>query len=368
MVLRYAYLMGMLALTSLSIQPTLIKIVLSGCFIMTLVSKDIYHWEYAMSKHLNSRPESYHGAHDTSPVDKKGYPLQIDRGVAPGDTHDALTRSASDDARDVAMGVSPIRPPHTTKRKKKGSLLSKIMLIVGVLLLIVALVGFGSIWLQYKQGRDMYTAVQQTGGVTSETVTTAAQTDTGTLAVDWASLSAQNSDIVGWLAVPGLDDVNYPVVQTDNNATYLRTGFDGTYSINGCIFMDMASAADLSDLHTVIYGHHMNDGSMFAQLADYTDATFFKAHSTIIYVTPTKTYHLTVIAAYAALENADMRTTSFMSQAEWTAYVQDILDKATVTDGTTTSSDVTHLFSFITCSYAEKDDRTVVLAIETPTT
>ncbi len=240
------------------------------------------------------------------------------------------------------------------------------MLIGGILLLVIALAGLGNIWLQYKQGRDLYAAVQRTGGVTSDDVVGAAQGDTGTLDVDWASLAAQNGDIVGWVAVPGLDDVSYPVVQASDNTTYLRTGFDGNYSINGCIFMDEASAADLSDPHTVIYGHHMNDGSMFAQLAGYTDATFFSEHPVILYATAEKTYHLTVIAAYAAQENEDMRTTSFASQQEWTAYVQDILDKATVTDGKTVASQITHLYSFITCSYAQKDDRTVVVAIEAP--
>ncbi len=83
------------------------------------------------------------------------------------------------------------------------------------------------------------------------------------LQVDFETLRENGPDIIGWLSLP--DTVlNYPVTHTDNNEYYLNHLYDGTYNKVGCLFADYENRADFSDRNTIIYGHNMRDGSMFA--------------------------------------------------------------------------------------------------------
>ena len=69
---------------------------------------------------------------------------------------------------------------------------------------------------------------------------------------------------------PGTN-INYPVVQTNNNSKYLNTLFDGTANASGAIFLDSNDTAPgMVDQQTTIYGHRMNDGSMFNVISDTT--------------------------------------------------------------------------------------------------
>ena len=94
------------------------------------------------------------------------------------------------------------------------------------------------------------------------------------------ALFAQNNDFIGWIRIDGTN-VNYPVMQTPNKPDfYLKRSFDKTYSDYGVPYIDEACMTGISN-NLVIYGHHMNDGSMFADLCKYTDADFCREHPTI---------------------------------------------------------------------------------------
>ena len=86
-----------------------------------------------------------------------------------------------------------------------------------------------------------------------------------------------NDDQVAWLTI---DDTNidFPVMQADNNSKYLNMDPYGNYSLSGSIFVDYRCAGDFSNLFTLLYGHHMQNGAMFGALDNYKDATFFYAH------------------------------------------------------------------------------------------
>ena len=83
--------------------------------------------------------------------------------------------------------------------------------------------------------------------------------------IDFAALLATNPDTVAWIEVPDTN-INYPVVQTTNNETYLSRTFDGGTSISGTIFLDADNAADFTNVNSILYGHHRYDRTMFADL------------------------------------------------------------------------------------------------------
>jgi len=91
-------------------------------------------------------------------------------------------------------------------------------------------------------------------------------------------------DVIGWLRIVGTG-IDYPVVQCSDNQKYLNTTFLGDRNPSGTIFMDMRSA-DGFDGFTILHGHNMRDGSMFAELHSYTNSIFRAEHDEILIFTP----------------------------------------------------------------------------------
>jgi len=99
-------------------------------------------------------------------------------------------------------------------------------------------------------------------------------------AMDLAALASENPDVAGWIDIPGTG-VSYPYVQCGDNTTYLRKAWDGSPATAGSIIMEPGCPADLTGFNTILYGHNMNDGSMFGVLDDYRDFAFWKDHQTV---------------------------------------------------------------------------------------
>ncbi|AWE06478.1 SrtB family sortase [Lysinibacillus sp. 2017] len=110
------------------------------------------------------------------------------------------------------------------------------------------------------------------------------------------TLQQQNKKIIGWLS---LEDsrLNNPVLQTDNNEFYLKHNYLNQSSRGGSIFVDYRNDA-LYDRHTIFYGHVLRNGSMFGELAKFSDQQYATEHPVFIYETNDKTYTLEVFAAY----------------------------------------------------------------------
>lgn len=99
-------------------------------------------------------------------------------------------------------------------------------------------------------------------------------------AMDLAALEAENADVAGWIDIPGTD-VSYPYVQCGDNTTYLRKAWDGSPATAGSVIMEPGCPEDLTGFNTILYGHNMNDGSMFGLLDDYRDFAFWKDHQLV---------------------------------------------------------------------------------------
>ena len=82
--------------------------------------------------------------------------------------------------------------------------------------------------------------------------------------VSWDKLTDSGRDIVAWLEIPALD-IGYPVVQGEDNEYYLHHLPSGEYKGAGSLFMEAGNSSDFSDINTIIYGHNMDNGSMFGK-------------------------------------------------------------------------------------------------------
>lgn len=107
-----------------------------------------------------------------------------------------------------------------------------------------------------------------TDGTTEDATEAASEDDVidyPALDIDHQKLNGINKDYIGFLYIPVLD-CKYPVVHSHDNAEYLHQDFEGNASVDGSIFMDCYTSADLSDANSFILGHNMKSGSMFGCL------------------------------------------------------------------------------------------------------
>ena len=170
--------------------------------------------------------------------------------------------------------------------------------------------------------------------------------------VDFDSLHDVNPEIYAWIEVPGTN-INYPVVQTNNNSKYLNTLFDGTSNASGAIFLDSDDTAPgMVDQQTTIYGHHMNDGSMFNVISDTTDQATFDSMEYVYYITRDATYKLRPLATKVVEDTyAKARTPNFEGDDGLKNYLSEMLDgaSAVASDATDRAASATKVVTLVTC-------------------
>ena len=194
------------------------------------------------------------------------------------------------------------------KQDKKSEIVRKTVANLSVLVLIGCAVAFGVI---YVQGNK--TEKQQTGLANKIIDTTNEEeeaklweefrakypdvkTPDGMMA-KYAYLYALNQELVGWISVPN-SGIDVQVVQSPNNTDYLKKDFYGNYSRYGCPFMDYRNDPKYLNQNTIIYGHHMSDGLVFAELSKYKTLDGFLESPIINSDTLYKSYKFKVYAAF----------------------------------------------------------------------
>lgn len=179
--------------------------------------------------------------------------------------------------------------------------------------------------------------------------------------INFEALRRVNPDVVAWLVIPGTS-IDYPVVQTTDNEIYLNKTFEGRTSASGAIFLDCDSRMGPAGFHSIFYGHHMRNKTMFTDLIKFKEEEFFKEHREIILYTPEKELHLETVAALYGDAGGENRRTNFSSQEKFNEYA------AAQTMGCSyrelPEGNIRHLYSFVTCSYEFDDARTTLYAVE----
>jgi len=176
--------------------------------------------------------------------------------------------------------------------------------------------------------------------------------------VDFSALKKINEQIVGWIHVPNTV-IDYPVVQAEDNVYYLDHSFERKKSRAGTIFMDYRNDAGALERNTILYGHHMKDGSMFKALVKYLQQDFFEANRFIRFDTADGEQQWEVFSVYETDTRFDYIRTAFEDDEAYERFLQQIRKKSKFdTDTKLTRSDV--ILTLSTCSYAYDDARLVV--------
>ena len=230
--------------------------------------------------------------------------------------------------------------------------------MLGIVLLLVA----GGI---YLDNEDNYRQIDETNERIAEY---AKLTDDAEVPpdVDWEALKAMNPDVVGWLQVPGTI-VNYPVFQAGNNDVYLNRAPDGSSSIGGSVFMDFENTKPgMVDAQTIIYGHHMRNGSQFKQIADMDKQELFDGVNLVWYVTEQGAYDLVpLFLFYTNADDVDVRQFTFDDTKAFHTYLNGYFERAVTkrADAKEVIAQVEHVLTLSTCNYYDGYGRTLLVCV-----
>lgn len=175
---------------------------------------------------------------------------------------------------------------------------------------------------------------------------------------DFAALQAENPDCIGWLSIPGTE-IDFPVMQSRAGPEfYLMHDFEQEYNIYGLPFLDARCGPDSDNL--LIYGHHMNDGSMFSCLHKYEDSEFLESHREVVFETPASVEHYQVRAV--------LRARGSYAEDEWSIFQSvDFDDEMRKNLSSQIDLEVTSknkLLTLVTCEYTQKNGRLAVVAVK----
>lgn len=107
----------------------------------------------------------------------------------------------------------------------------------------------------------------------------------------------KNNDFVGWIKIDDTS-IDYPVVQGEDNDFYLTHNFDREPEARGTIYMAFDCDPELKSKNTVIHGHNWLDGTVFSELAQYSDFEYYKKHPVIEFNTRTQMHKWKIIAVF----------------------------------------------------------------------
>lgn len=245
--------------------------------------------------------------------------------------------------------------------KKKKAIVRGLLLVVAL----AALCACGwCVWyiVQYVQGQSFASSIRDVGPSGSEEIDVTAERVK--IPVDFDQLHEINPDIYAWVEIPDTD-ISYAVLhRAGDDAFYTNHSEDGAYYSGGSIYSEDYNATDFSDKMTVLYGHNLKSGHMFAQLNDFADATVFNEHRTINVYLPDKVLVYEIFAAYPHSNEHLLATYDFSSRAQFDAYFASVFStrsmEAQFLDGGEPDFDTQRVLTLSTCYRGDNHQRFLV--------
>lgn len=180
-----------------------------------------------------------------------------------------------------------------------------------------------------------------------------------------AELYKENTDLVGWIFIPGTD-ISYPVMQTslENRDYYLKKDFYKNYNNYGSIYASEDCDVFAPSDNVTLYGHNMRDGSMFAQLTDYQEASFWGNHQYISFDTLYEHHIYQVVSAFKISADSSFRYHQFVNastEAEFEEFVRNVKSREFYDTGIDFNFG-DKMLCLSTCEYTLNNGRFVVVA------
>lgn len=141
-------------------------------------------------------------------------------------------------------------------------------IMAGILILLMLSYGMYSLWDTYKIYANSFA---------DEELLKFRPTDDGEDNPTLKDLKKLNPDVKAWIQVPKTN-IDYPVVQGQDDMEYINKNVYGEFELSGAIFLSCLNKDDFSDPYNLVYGHNMKNGGMFADVVDFTNKEYFETH------------------------------------------------------------------------------------------
>lgn len=242
------------------------------------------------------------------------------------------------------------------KARRKNMILNAI-LVAAIVVFCVSAFKLLQIGKGYKDGQSEYEKVRDVAIKNAD--------DKEKFRVDFDELMKINDDTVGWIRFyKEPSQINYPVVQGEDNDLYLHKTFSANENTLGAIFVDAAASSDFTDENTIIYGHRMKDGSMFRKLEEYKDKDFWKENPYFYIYTPDgKEITYKIYSVGQVLDTSDTYLTSFAGEEDYQKFLDMTMKEADYDTGVKVTTDDT-IVTLSTCTAASDEHRFVVRGVK----
>lgn len=167
-------------------------------------------------------------------------------------------------------------------------------------------------WKQYQDSLDYYEELR-------EEVAKPSKKKDKWLDLDWKKLKKKG--IVAWVTACN-GKISYPVCyKKGDNSYFLHRTPEGEYSFPGSIFLNGYNKKDLSDKNVILYGHNMRNGSMFAKIHKYSDASYYKNHKYFYIYTPKGRYKYKIYQVHSVQDGSTIYYTEFYNDKEFKGWL-----------------------------------------------
>lgn len=179
------------------------------------------------------------------------------------------------------------------------------------------------------------------------------------------ALSNITRNAYGWIKIDGTR-VDYPLVQGKDNEYYLTHSIDGTFLVAGSIYVDCNNSKKISNnKNTVIYGHNMNDGTMFKSLTNFRDVNMFNNGEVKVY-TKDGIFIFKPFSIYEALPQYPFFRTEFSSEEDFSEFIADVSELSWYSSKQSVGAD-DNILTLMTCTNTAINNRLVIHCVLTDT-
>lgn len=216
---------------------------------------------------------------------------------------------------------------------KKGNLLIGFIQVISIIIIIISLYYIYLWYIDNKKTENILNEIYENANVSSDNISVDNDLKIEVENIDFNKLINKNPDTIGWIKVLGTD-INYPVVQTNNNDFYLTHSFDKSYNKAGWIFADYINKNlknNELDKNTIIYGHNRQNNSMFGTLSNVFKEEWLsnKENHYINFSTLNNNMVWEVFSTYTIEKEEYYIQSNFSSDEEYISFLNTIKNRST---------------------------------------
>lgn len=225
---------------------------------------------------------------------------------------------------------------------------------------------FYSAFSAYAKGNEEYNEITETVAASSALPSVPFAAPSGTssnpdeFSFSYEKLHLQNADAAGWVRLSGTR-LSYPVVHGQDNEYYLTHTFYKNKNSMGAVFLDSRIKEGFAAKNSILYGHNMKNGAMFAALCDFRQKSYWQKHSTFELYTKDKKIICPVFSVHESTPDGETYNLTFADDKEYGSYLKKMVQMSIYNTEVNVSAQ-DRILTLSTCVENSRDMRFVVQA------